>query len=1417
MTTGPGTRDARHDLADLVEDLRAAGFPVGVSEAIDATRLLLRLGEESPALDDAVRLRARLRPVFCKSKEQQQDFDRHFDDWWSRQGLGEDTADAADQAPVQAARPPQRREDERPSVPRWLTIVLTVAVVAMVAYAASQRRTPPPAPPPQRPVTERPAGDLPAAVTPGAARGPAVDRFVPAVRYNVEVWPPWIWLLVALPIAALLSIGLPVLVLSRTRHRRRAEPMFLDASKLARDARRLVPTMPADITDRLARHVRSQGIDIERIARRPLVDLRRTLEATIRNHGIPTLRFSVARIHPSYLVLVDLENEQNPRGRLFYQWAERLQREGLAVEMLLLRRTAAGEGGEDVLHVCDAKLAGRGAPRWSPFSRLRRPRFGERLIVVSDGDPLVDAAGTWRPAATRASLHRWRDRALFTPVEPRDWGVREESIERSEHAADPGFIVLPLEESALGAWTDLVVTGQLSMVTLSDPQRFPALLRQGRHDRFVAGDAPEAEVIERLMHQLRVYLGEQGFYWLTALAVTPIVRWELTLLLGEAALARLPRLEKKKDLHDALARNYRRLVRLPWLQREALPDWLRLRLLVELSQVQQRELRTVVEGLLEKLSPRAVPHAIELEFERPPGTSVDLRDERPGVPPRAGGDALYLGYMSGISAEQLALRAPRAWGSWARGMLRVRGWRRFREEVRAFVARFLWVSGLPHLGFNRRRLLVLVPCLLLLATGLIAAHKLAPVLPLVAAHRAYVEGTHLRVIAARSADALAFSPDGRRLVSGGIDDTLRIWDATTGAPIGAPLAGHTDDVVSVAYSPDGRRLVSGSLDRTLRVWNAETGEPGAVLTGHTGTVWSVAFSPDRRDRVVSGGADGTVRLWDVESGVQVGQPLRAYPGDLVAVAISRDGQVASVSIVGYVWRWNTSTGLAGPLPHRGRVSSVAYSPDGRYLVLAGSDGTLEVWNAQSGTPAREQLRGHSSDVQNLAFFSDGRRLVSSSKDGTLRVWNTQTWEPIGRPLPGDGGPIRAMAVSPDGQRLASASDDETIRFWDAQPGTAVGRPMQPAGKVWSLAFSPDGTLLASGESDGRVTFWDAESGTAQGGAMSGDSTVLSVAFSPDGLRLVSGTFDEALRLWDVQTRRPVRAIGEGLISRALTVAFSRDGRTIAAGSEGFLYQWDAQTGGARDPTVYTKSPAVRSTVLGASGTCQPTAAEGAVRVWDADSTSENVLRAGDLLSGVAMSPDRRRLAACGEDGALQLWDVRTVTRTANLRGHTENVTSVAFAPDGRRLVSGGNDATLRLWDAETGEPIGSAMPTEDPVTALAFSPGGEYLAVATEARPETTASVQQDEEPAAQGPQESAPAPYAQTVATGVPAIRLWRIASSSPESRAGVGAVRDTVLGVVRARERPWLWLLGGGIVFAVAAVVAAERRAIRLIGSQG
>jgi len=158
-------------------------------------------------------------------------------------------------------------------------------------------------------------------------------------------------------------------------------------------------------------------------------------------------------------------------------------------------------------------------------------------------------------------------------------------------------------------------------------------------------------------------------------------------------------------------------------------------------------------------------------------------------------------------------------------------------------------------------------------------------------------------------NSVAFSPDGRHIVSGSADETIRLWDAQTGGQVGNPLQGHTSSVHSVAFSPDGRHIVSGSWNKTIQLWDAQTGgQVGNPLQGHTSSVLSVAFSPDGR-HFVSGSYDKTIRLWDAQTGGQVGNPLQG---------------------------------------HTSSVNSVAFSPDGRHIVSGSWDKTIQLLDAQTG-------------------------------------------------------------------------------------------------------------------------------------------------------------------------------------------------------------------------------------------------------------------------------------------------------------------------------------------------------------------------------------------------------------------------------------------------------------------------------------
>ncbi|KIK26417.1 hypothetical protein PISMIDRAFT_95013 [Pisolithus microcarpus 441] len=312
-----------------------------------------------------------------------------------------------------------------------------------------------------------------------------------------------------------------------------------------------------------------------------------------------------------------------------------------------------------------------------------------------------------------------------------------------------------------------------------------------------------------------------------------------------------------------------------------------------------------------------------------------------------------------------------------------------------------------------------------------------------------------------SVNSVLFSSDGKKIVSGADDNTVRIWDAERGVQVGSPFEGHGDVVTSVGFSPDDKRIVSGSHDETVRVWDIERGvQIGVPLEGHGKAVTSVAFSSDG-ERIVSGSHDKTIRVWDAERGVQIGDPLKG---------------------------------------HTGWVNSVAFSFDNRRIVSGSHDKTtVRIWDVHGGIQIGNCLEGHGDAVTSVEFSSDSKKIVSGSFDKTLRVWDAERGVMIGNPLEGHTNGVTSVKFSSNGRMIISASRDKTVRFWDVE----------------RVALSSDGRRIVSGSFDKTVRIWDAEQGVQLGSPLEGHGNmVASVAFSSDGKRIVSASHDKTLRVWD---------------------------------------------------------------------------------------------------------------------------------------------------------------------------------------------------------------------------------------------------------------------------------------------------------------
>ncbi|KAF8812687.1 WD40 repeat-like protein [Phlegmacium glaucopus] len=575
--------------------------------------------------------------------------------------------------------------------------------------------------------------------------------------------------------------------------------------------------------------------------------------------------------------------------------------------------------------------------------------------------------------------------------------------------------------------------------------------------------------------------------------------------------------------------------------------------------------------------------------------------------------------------------------------------------------------------------------------------------------------------------SVTFSQDGQRIVSGSQDNTVCVWNATTGAMEGSPFTGHTDDVYSVAFSQDGQWIVSGSTDRTIRVWNARTGMMGGgPFIGHTGSVYSVAFSQDGQ-HIVSGSDDRTIRVWNARTGEREGTPFTGHTDIVCSVAFSQDGQrIVSGSADMTVCVWNSRTGVMEGRPFTGHtrsVESVAFSRDGQWIVSGSADRTIRVWNATTGVMEGRPFTGHTDYVRSVAFSQDGQWIISGSDDRTICVWNARTGVMEGRPFTGHTSWVRAVAFSQDGQRIVSGSNDNTIRLWNATTRVMAGSPfIGHTGDVNSIALSQDGQWIVSGLADRSICVWNATTGVMEGRPFTGHTqSVESVAFSRDGQWIVSGSADMTICVWNatmgVMEGRPFI----GHTDSVRSVAFSQDGQWIVSGSDDrTICVWNATTGVMEGRPFIGHRDQVCSVAFSQDGQWIVSGSfDRTICVWNARTgVMERSPLTGHIRSvrSVAFSQDGQWIVSGSADRTICVWNARTgVMEGSPLTEHTGSVHSVAFSQDGQWIVSGSTDSTICVWNARTrvmeGRPLHGHT---DWIISVAFSQDGHQIVSCSE-------------------------------------------------------------------------------------------------------
>ncbi|MEA2205462.1 MAG: hypothetical protein QOE77_2238 [Blastocatellia bacterium] len=604
-------------------------------------------------------------------------------------------------------------------------------------------------------------------------------------------------------------------------------------------------------------------------------------------------------------------------------------------------------------------------------------------------------------------------------------------------------------------------------------------------------------------------------------------------------------------------------------------------------------------------------------------------------------------------------------------------------------------------------------------------------------------------------NSVAFSPDGKRVVTAGDNKKAYLWTWDTGSPpIELTREKHTMEVMKASFSPDGKRIVTASLDGTSLVFDGFTGALLLTLKGHQEGVIGAVWSPNSQF-VATGSNDRTVKIWDTNTGENLGT-LSDNTLGVRDLAWSRDGSHIAIETfdhTGRIWRLGTDRPVASGRPIKldgmtGAASAIAFSPDGKRLITESGAGRATVWDVETGSVvfvlprnradnSNQQPDNSNQDratITSVDISPDNKLAVVADSDGTARVFDIQNkTSRVVSSLRGHTSSIYVAEFDPDSKLVLTGSSDNTARVWDAATGQSLKILSGHSGGVKSAAFSPTNpNIIVTGSDDGSVRVWDtAKSEQVLAKPRGQSSTVSSAAFSPhfdpnpdaqhNSYVVLSG-YDGMLRIWDAHNGVTLTPQSYAHYARISYAAFSPDGKSIVTTSvDKTAKVWNlTETGLTTEQSHFTHTDRVYKAAFSPDSNYVVTGSrDGTARVWKAK-TGEQVAildqhKAGETVYSVDYSPDGNSIITAGHDGVVRIWDAHNFAlKYERHTDHRDDIYCARYNPTGDLIVTVGVDGIVRIWKASTFTKVADLREHFDEINSAIFSPDGRFLVTASD-------------------------------------------------------------------------------------------------------